>query len=139
MKHTRKAIFTTLALLFVSTFAFGQNSVSTAKVEADRGKDGAVRTPAKPVTVPMIQSDLREALSVIELNYGGRERSTTTRSSNLRSTRCFTRSTRTRIISMQRNSSSFDGPEPRYFGIGNDRRPQRRIGQCDRHLHQGDL
>jgi carboxyl-terminal processing protease len=119
VKHTRKAIFTTLALLFVSTFAFGQNSVSTAKVEADRGKDGAVRTPAKPVTVPMIQSDLREALSVIELNYGGARK--------IDYNEVFKSSIDSMLHTLDPHSNYFDAKEfeqfrtdqsSRYFGIG---------------------
>lgn len=68
MKLSNTRLFTLIAVLFLSTVGFSQRQESTARIEP--GKPAA-RNPVKPVTPEVIQSEIREALSVIKENYGG--------------------------------------------------------------------
>ena len=69
MKQSNTRLFALITILFISTASFGQTT-TTAKAEADRGTNSPTKVPSgKPVSVEMIQSDVKEALSVIQGNY----------------------------------------------------------------------
>lgn len=120
VKHSNTRLFALITILFVSSVAFGQDPSTTARVNALSGKDAAVKTlPAKPVTVEAIKSEMREALAVIEANYGG--------SKTIDYNEVFKASIDSMLHTLDPHSNYFDAKEfeqfrteqsSRYFGIG---------------------
>ncbi|MFN0141184.1 MAG: S41 family peptidase [Pyrinomonadaceae bacterium] len=119
MKHSITRLYTILiAILFVSALGYGQNASSTAKLTIEPAKADA-KPVAKNVTVPMIQSDIREALAVIENNHVGGKR--------LDYNEVFKSSIDTMLHALDPHSNYFDAKEfeqfntdqsSRYYGIG---------------------
>lgn len=120
MKQSNTRLFALITILFISSFGFAQNTSTTAKVRPDAGKDMPVKSaPAKAPTVEVIQSDLKEALSVIQRNYGG--------SKTLDYNEIFKTSIDSMLHTLDPHSNYFDAKEfeqfrtdqsSRYFGIG---------------------
>lgn len=119
MKQSKTRLLTIATILFLSTLGFAQNPVTTAKVEPERSKDTAGKTTGKPVTVAVIQSDLREALSVVEKNYAG--------SRTINYNEVFKSSIDSALLALDPHSKYFDAKEfeefrndqnSRYYGIG---------------------
>lgn len=119
MKQSNKRLLTIATILCFSTAGFGQTTASTAKVDPDRGKETAAKSTGKPVTVAVIQQDLREALSVIEGNYAG--------SKTINYNEVFKSSIDSALHTLDPHSNYFDAKEfeqfrtdqsSRYFGIG---------------------
>ncbi|MFM9905308.1 MAG: S41 family peptidase [Pyrinomonadaceae bacterium] len=72
MKLSNTRLLAFLAILFISTSIVSAQVTSTAaKVGPNRAASPAKTTDAKKVTVEAVQSDFKEALSVIEGNYVG--------------------------------------------------------------------
>jgi len=72
VKQSITRLFALLTILSFSTAVFGQDSGATAKTRPSSTKESSVKSPpSKPATVAMIQSDLKEALAVIQGNYAG--------------------------------------------------------------------
>lgn len=119
MKHSITRLYTLLiAILFVSALGNGQNPSSTAKFTVEPGKADA-KPVAKNVTVPMIQSDIREALAIIENNHVGGKK--------LDYNEIFKSSIDTMLHALDPHSNYFDAKEfeqfntdqsSRYYGIG---------------------
>lgn len=119
MKHSITRLYTILiAILFVSALGYGQNTSSTAKLTIEPPKADA-KPVAKNVTVPMIQSDIREALAVIENNHVGGKK--------LDYNEVFKSSIDTMLHALDPHSNYFDAKEfeqfntdqsSRYYGIG---------------------
>lgn len=120
VKQSNLGHFALVSVLILSTFGLAQEPVSTAKAigEATKGKTDKT-APAKRVTVDVIQSDMKEALSVIQGNYGG--------SQNLDYNEVFKSAIDTMLHTLDPHSNYFDAKEfeqfktdqsSRYFGIG---------------------
>ena len=119
MKQSNTRLFALITILFISTASFGQTT-TTAKAEADRGTNSPTKVPSgKPVSVEMIQSDVKEALSVIQGNY--------VESKTLDYNELFKSSIDTMLHTLDPHSNYFDAKEAeqfrtdqssRYFGIG---------------------
>ncbi|MEQ1922984.1 MAG: hypothetical protein ABL952_10805, partial [Pyrinomonadaceae bacterium] len=72
MKLSNTRLFALVSILTLSaTFGFAQNGTTTAKVETDRTGTAAKPAPVKKVTTEVVQSEIEEALSVIQGNYVG--------------------------------------------------------------------
>lgn len=109
-----------LTVLVFATSAWAQNPATTAKVDPERGEETLSKgTVSKPVTPKMIQTQIREALSVIEGNYGGTKK--------LNYNEIFKSSIDTMLHTLDPHSNYFDAKEfeqfrtdqsSRYFGIG---------------------
>jgi carboxyl-terminal processing protease len=119
VKQSKTRLLTIAAILFLSSLGFAQNPATTAKVESDRGKETAGKTTGKTVTVAVIQTDLREALSVIEGNYAG--------SKTINYNEVFKSSIDSALHTLDPHSNYFDSKEfeqfrtdqsSRYYGIG---------------------
>ena len=120
MKLSHKRLFTTFTILFFSTLTFAQDRAATAKVERDGGKAASVRNqPAKAASVESIQEELREALSIVEQNYGG--------SKSISYNDVFKSTIDSMLHTLDPHSNYFDAKEfeqfrteqsSRYFGIG---------------------
>ncbi len=67
VKQSNTRLFALITILFLSTAGFAQSPSTTAKIQPDRTAD----TSGRPVTVGVIQREMKEALEVIEKNYGG--------------------------------------------------------------------
>lgn len=119
MKHSITRLYTLLiTILFISVVGYGQNTSSTAKVTIEPSK-ADVKPSTKTVTVPMIQSDIREALSIIENNHVGGKK--------LDYNEVFKSSIDTMLHALDPHSNYFDAKEfeqfntdqsSRYYGIG---------------------
>ncbi|MEO6050608.1 MAG: S41 family peptidase, partial [Pyrinomonadaceae bacterium] len=119
MKQSNTRLFALITILFISTAGFGQTT-TTAKAEADRGINSPTKVPSgKPVSVAMIQSDVKEALSVIQGNY--------VKSKTLDYNELFKSSIDTMLHTLDPHSNYFDAKEAeqfrtdqssKYFGIG---------------------
>lgn len=105
-------------MLFLSSFGFGQDPSATAK-RTEQPTDKAAKPAAKKVTVPMIQSDVKEALAIIENNYVGGK--------TLDYNEVFKSSIDTMLHALDPHSNYFDAKEfeqfntdqsSRYYGIG---------------------
>lgn len=106
-----------ITVLLFSNLSFAQ---TTAKVVPERSKETAPKAPtAKPVTPELIQSELKEALSVIQNNYGGTK--------TLNYNEVFKSSIDSMLHALDPHSNYFDAKEfeqfrtdqsSRYFGIG---------------------
>ncbi len=116
--HIRlSALFT---ILFLSSFSFGQTGGTTARIDPVTGQIAAPKAAeAKPATVESIQTEIREALSVIEQNYGGTKA--------IDYNEVFKSSIDTMLHTLDPHSNYFDAKEfeefktdqsSRYFGIG---------------------
>lgn len=117
MKHSNTRLFALVALIFVSTVTFGQDPSSATRTGSVRGVDG--RTAGKNVTPAVIQSDVREALAVIESNYAATKK--------LDYNEIFKSSIDSMLHTLDPHSNYFDAKEfeqfktdqsSRYFGIG---------------------
>lgn len=108
-----------LTSLFVTSASFGQTGVSTARNDSPRPRDtaGAKALQPKPTT-DSIQKEIKEALSVIENNYGG---------GKVDYNEVFKSSIDTMLHTLDPHSNYFDSKEydqfktdqsSRYFGIG---------------------
>ncbi len=115
MKQSNTRLFALITILFLSSFGFAQNSSTTAKLQSERVKTA----PAKPATVDTIQSDIREALAVIDNNYAGEKK--------LDYNELFKSSIDSALQTLDPHSHYFDAKEAqqfvtdqssRYFGIG---------------------
>lgn len=119
MKQSTTRLYTILiAILFISVVGYGQNPSSTAKIVIDPSKAG-IKPAAKVVTVPMIQSDIKEALNIIENNHVGGKK--------LDYNEVVKSSIDTMLHALDPHSNYFDAKEfeqfntdqsSRYFGIG---------------------
>ncbi|MGB7201579.1 MAG: S41 family peptidase [Pyrinomonadaceae bacterium] len=119
MKQSTTRLYTILiAILFISVVGYGQNPSSTAKVTIEPSK-ADVKPVAKTVTVPMIQSDIKEALNIIENNHVGGKK--------LDYNEVVKSSIDTMLHALDPHSNYFDAKEfeqfntdqsSRYFGIG---------------------
>jgi len=120
VKQSNTRLFAIITILFLSTAGFAQSASSTAKITPDRGSDAAAKTKlAKPVTVDMVQSDLKEALSVIQGNYVGAK--------TLDYNELFKTSIDSMLHTLDPHSNYFDAKEydqfntdqsSKYYGIG---------------------
>jgi carboxyl-terminal processing protease len=120
VKHSNTRLLTLITILFISTTAFAQNPSTTAKTEAGKGKDVASKTtPKTPVTADMVESDMKEALNVIQGNYIGAK--------TLDYNDLFKTSIDTMLHTLDPHSNYFDAKEyeqfktdqsSKYFGIG---------------------
>lgn len=119
VKYITTRLFTLIAILSLSTVGFSQASVSTAKGAPDRAVSVTGKAPAKPVTVEVIQDDIKEALSVIQGNYVGAK--------TLDYNEVFKSSIDSMLHTLDPHSNYFDAKEfeqfktdqsSRYFGIG---------------------
>ena len=72
MKHRLTCTIGLIAVFFLVTTGFAQNPTTAGKVaqKAGGGKTAPVKM-SKPVTAAVIESDISEAVKVIEKNYGG--------------------------------------------------------------------
>lgn len=111
--------FALLLSLVLSSGAFAQNPGTTARNETSRGSSAAKPGASKRVTSEMIQSDLREALSVVEQNYAG--------SKGINYNDVVKSSIDSMLHTLDPHSNYFDAKEydqfktdqsSRYFGIG---------------------
>lgn len=119
VKHSITRLYTLLiTIFFISLAGYGQNPSSTAKVTIEPSK-ADVKPATKTVTVPMIQSDIREALSIIENNYVGGKK--------LDYNEVFKSSLDSALQALDPHSKYFDAKEfeqfntdqsSRYYGIG---------------------
>ena len=67
MKQTKTRLSALITILLITSIGFGQTS---AKVEPVRKPETATKaSPAKPVTPEVIESELKEALALVENNY----------------------------------------------------------------------
>lgn len=120
VKQRNTPLLALLAILFISSFGFAQSTSTTAKVGSDRGKDVAAKAaPSKPVTVEMIENEMKEALSVIQGNYAGAK--------TINYNDVFKSSIDSMLHTLDPHSNYFDAKEfeqfrsdqsSRYFGIG---------------------
>ncbi len=119
MKHSIRRLNAVLAILSISAVSFAQNPGATARSQSERSSDVPAGSTAKKVTPAAIQSELKEALAVIQNNYGG------TRS--LDYNEIFKSSIDSMLHSLDPHSNYFDAKEfeqfrndqsSRYFGIG---------------------
>lgn len=120
MNQSNIRLFALITILFLSSIGLAQNPTTRAGVDADRGKDAAVRSPTgKAPTVEAIKSEIREALSVIEANYGGAK--------TIDYNDVFKSSIDSMLHSLDPHSNYFDAKEfeqfkteqsSRYYGIG---------------------
>ncbi|MEO7659857.1 MAG: S41 family peptidase [Pyrinomonadaceae bacterium] len=120
MKQSNIRLLALIAVLVMSTLGSAQVSTSTAKtipVPPNISSDKVA--PAKRVTSDMIQSDMKEAISVIEGNYVG--------SQSLDYNEVFKSAIDTMLHTLDPHSNYFDAKEfeqfktdqsSRYFGIG---------------------
>ncbi|MFN2501524.1 MAG: S41 family peptidase [Pyrinomonadaceae bacterium] len=117
MKQSNTRLFALLSILFITTLGYGQTS---SRVQPERNKDGSVKAASgKPVTVEMIQGELKEALSVIEGSYVD--------SKTLNYNDVFKSSIDAMLHNLDPHSNYFDAKEfeqfrtdqsSRYYGIG---------------------
>ncbi|MFZ1699384.1 MAG: S41 family peptidase [Pyrinomonadaceae bacterium] len=120
MKQYNTRLLTLIFILFISSLGFSQSPTTTAKIGTDRGKDVSAKPlPARKVTSGVIQDDLKEALSVIQENYGGVK--------SLDYNEIFKSSIDSMLHTLDPHSNYFDAKEfeqfrtdqsSRYFGIG---------------------
>jgi carboxyl-terminal processing protease len=109
-----------LSIVFISSLSFGQTSSTTARNESDRAKAAAPKAdPARPVSVEMIQGEMKEALGIIQGNYAG--------SKTIDYNEIFKSSIDSMLHTLDPHSNYFDAKEfeqfrtdqsSRYFGIG---------------------
>ena len=72
MKLSNTRLFALISILiFSATVGLAQNGSTTAKVETDRTGSATKPSVAKKVTTEVVQSEIEEALSVIQRNYVG--------------------------------------------------------------------
>src|SRR6187397_1394782 len=113
-------LFSLITILFISSVSFAQTGSSTARNERDRGtaQPGKAVT-AKPATVESIQNELKEALSVVDQNYGGQK--------TIDYNDVFKATIDSMLHTLDPHSNYFDAKEfeafrteqsSRYFGIG---------------------
>jgi carboxyl-terminal processing protease len=119
VKQSTTRLYILITILFISVTGYGQNPSSSAKVTNERPKEADVKPAAKIVTVPMIQSDIKEALNIIENNHVGGKK--------LDYNEVFKSSIDTMLHALDPHSNYFDAKEfdqfntdqsSRYFGIG---------------------
>lgn len=120
VKHTNSRLFALITILFISSAGFGQIPSTTAKTDIERARETSSRPPAgKRVTAEMIQSEIKEALSVIEGNYASGKA--------LNYNDVVKSSIDSMLHSLDPHSNYFDAKEyeafrteqsSRYFGIG---------------------
>lgn len=119
MKHSSTRLFALLLVLSLSSFGFAQSPISTAKTQPERVADGSKKAGSKPVTADVINSDIKEALAVIQSNYVGAK--------TLDYNEVFKSSIDSMLHSLDPHSNYFDAKEfeqfktdqsSRYFGIG---------------------
>ncbi|MBK6590791.1 MAG: S41 family peptidase [Acidobacteria bacterium] len=119
MKQSSTRLFALLLVLSLSSFGFAQSPISTAKTQPERAADGSKKAGSKPVTADVINSDIKEALAVIQSNYVGAK--------TLDYNEVFKSSIDSMLHSLDPHSNYFDAKEfeqfktdqsSRYFGIG---------------------
>lgn len=119
VKHSITRVLAFLGILYLSTISFAQNPATTAKNQPERSGDLPSKGATKRVTPAVISSDLKEALSIIQNNYGG--------SKTLDYNEVFKSSIDSMLHSLDPHSNYFDAKEfeqfrndqsSRYFGIG---------------------
>ncbi|MEQ1605566.1 MAG: S41 family peptidase [Pyrinomonadaceae bacterium] len=119
MKHSSTRLFALLAILSLTTVGLAQSPVSTAKNQPERIADGTKKPGSKPATADTINSDLKEALAVIQGNYVGAK--------TLDYNEVFKSSIDSMLHSLDPHSNYFDAKEfeqfktdqsSRYYGIG---------------------
>lgn len=119
MKQSNIRLLALITTFLLSSAAFAQSTVTTARTEAERsGKADVTTTPKKAVTVEAIKSEMTEAISVIEKNYGG---------AKIDYNEVFKASIDSMLHTLDPHSNYFDAKEfeafrteqsSRYFGIG---------------------
>ena len=119
MKQSSTRLSALLLVLSLSSFGFAQSPISTAKTQPERVADGSKKIGSKPVTVDVINNDIKEALAVIQSNYVGAK--------TLDYNEVFKSSIDSMLHSLDPHSNYFDAKEfeqfktdqsSRYFGIG---------------------
>jgi carboxyl-terminal processing protease len=104
--------------LFVTVTSFGQTGLSTARNDGTRGKETAPKAAPSKASTESIQREIKEALAVIESNYGG---------GKIDYNDVFKASIDSMLHSLDPHSNYFDAKEydqfktdqsSRYFGIG---------------------
>lgn len=119
VKQSITLSFALLTALLLSSAGMSQSSTATAKNESERSKDLPSKSAAKVVTPETIQSEIKEALSVIQGNYVGAK--------TLNYNDVFKSSIDSMLHSLDPHSNYFDAKEfeqfrtdqsSRYFGIG---------------------
>lgn len=119
MKQSSTRLSALLLVLSLSSFGFAQSPISTAKTQPERVADGSKKISSKPVTVDVINNDIKEALAVIQSNYVGAK--------TLDYNEVFKSSIDSMLHSLDPHSNYFDAKEfeqfktdqsSRYFGIG---------------------
>lgn len=119
VKHSSKRPFALALVLSLSSFSFGQSSVTTARTQPERTAEAVKKAPAAPVTKERIQNDLKEALALVQNNYVG--------SKTLDYNEVFKSSIDSMLHALDPHSNYFDAKEfeqfrndqsSRYFGIG---------------------
>lgn len=118
MKQSYTRLYTLIAIIFISVAGYGQSPATPART-TDRTKTAGVKPTSKTVTVPMIQSDIREALGIIENNYIGGKK--------LDYNEVFKSTIDSALHTLDPHSNYFDAKEyeqfntdqnSRYYGIG---------------------
>lgn len=120
MKYVNQTLFTLISTLALSTFAFGQGGDLAAKAASDRIRPEVGQTKSTPkASVESIQSDIKEALTLIESNYGGTK--------SLDYGEIFKSSIDSMLHTLDPHSNYYDAKEyeqfktdqsSKYFGIG---------------------
>ena len=120
MKHSNIRLLALITLLFISSsIGSAQNTTTTSRTDTRRAGSTSKTALAKPVTVEAVQSDIKEALSVIEGNYIGGKK--------LNYNDIFKSSIDSALHTLDPHSNYFDAKEfdqfltdqsSKYFGIG---------------------
>lgn len=119
VKQGNTVTFALISILALSIAGFSQNSSTTAKIDPKGTRDLPSKSTAKVVTPEAIQSEIKEALAVIQGNYVG--------SKTLNYNDLFKSSIDSMLHSLDPHSNYFDAKEfeqfrtdqsSRYFGIG---------------------
>ena len=120
VKQSNTRLLALITILFISTGGFAQNPSTTAKTQPGTGKDVSTKiAPKSPVTAEMVESDMKEALGVIQGNYAGAKA--------LDYNDLFKTSIDAMLHTLDPHSNYFDAKEfeqfktdqsSRYFGIG---------------------
>ncbi len=120
VKQSNTRLLALITILFISTAGFAQNPSTTAKTGLATGKDASVKpTASKPVTADMVESDMKEALALIQGNFVGAKA--------LDYNDLFKTSIDSMLHTLDPHSNYFDAKEfeqfktdqsSKYFGIG---------------------
>ena len=120
VKQSNTRLFVLITILFISSIGFAQTTATSSKFDPNHKTDVSAKpTLATPVTPAKIQSDLKEALSVVQDNYVGAK--------TLNYNDVFKSSIDSMLHTLDPHSNYFDAKEfeqfatdqsSKYFGIG---------------------